>query len=252
MHAVTKQTPLPFFIALLLIAAALAVPLAFAAPTITTDKASYSPGDTLSVSGTADANSIVSIQAFDPDGNRVEITQATASATGAYSATAHKFVATDKAGTWTVKAFQGGITAEATCTFTTTAPPPTTTDLEKKVADLEATVATLTADVKDLKAKIATLETTVAGIKTKEGPQGPAGPAGPAGAQGPAGPAGPKGDTGPVGAQGPAGPAGPAGSQGLPGAAADPTIAYAAIAIGIIAIVIAIVAMARKPKAVKA
>lgn len=89
MHAITKQTPLPFFMALLLLAAALAIPFAFAAPTVATDTAAYLPDDAVTVSGTADANAIVSIQVFDPDGTRVAIAQATADAAGAYSIAAY-------------------------------------------------------------------------------------------------------------------------------------------------------------------
>jgi membrane-bound inhibitor of C-type lysozyme len=227
MQTITKQTPLSFFVALMLLAAALAVPLAFAAPTVSTDKASYSPGDALSVSGTATADAIVSIQVFDPDGTRVAIAQATAGTDGAYSATVYTFKTADSAGTWTVKAYQGGVTAETTVTFTTEAvTPPTvtpTTELEKKVAILEDEVDTLSGTITSLKKTVSDLESQVADIETIEGPAGATGPAGPAGATGPAGPAGEAAETS--------------------------MISYVAIVIGIIAIIIAIVSMARKPKA---
>jgi hypothetical protein len=116
-----KTTHLPLFIATILILASLAtvVPAALAAPiTVQTDKDAYGPGESLNVSGTATANAWISIQLFNPDGNRVAIAQA--GSDGAWSATGiYTFAEDDPQGTWTVKAYDSatGETAETTFTF---------------------------------------------------------------------------------------------------------------------------------------
>lgn len=76
-------------------------------------------------------------------------------------------------------------------------------------------------------------------------PEGPPGPAGPTGATGPAGPAGADGDDGLSGPQGPAGPEGPQGEQGPAGPTSTAALApgYAGLGLGIVALVIAIVAV---------
>jgi hypothetical protein len=118
-----KTTHLPLFIATILILASLAtvVPAALAAPiTVQTDKDAYGPGESLNVSGTATANAWISIQLFNPDGNRVAIAQAQAGSDGAWSATGiYTFAEDDPQGTWTVKAYDSatGETAETTFTF---------------------------------------------------------------------------------------------------------------------------------------
>jgi len=106
------------------IATAMSIPLAFAAPTVATDKPTYLPGEAVSVNGTATPNSIISIQLFNPDGLRVAIAQAKADANGAYSkANVYTFKETDITGIWTVKTYQGGISAEVTITLEGAAPP---------------------------------------------------------------------------------------------------------------------------------
>ncbi|WP_309492970.1 Ig-like domain-containing protein [Candidatus Hecatella orcuttiae] len=140
-------------LAVVLIVAAAVLPLAFAAPTVATDKDTYEPGDSLSVSGTAAANALVSLQLFDPDGVRVAIAQAEADAAGAYSAAnIYTFSAQDPTGTWTVKAYEGG--AFATATFTLrgvvdTTPPSLTlnfTPLKAVYGKADTFTITLTAD----------------------------------------------------------------------------------------------------------
>jgi hypothetical protein len=219
-------------VAVLIVAAAV-LPLAFAAPTVATDKDTYEPGDSLSVSGTAAANALVSLQLFDPDGVRVAIAQAEADAAGAYSAAnIYTFSAQDPTGTWTVKAYEGGITAETTFQLVSEITPP----VEDRVAELEAQIADLTSQLEALQAELAAIELQPG----PEGPQGPPGPEGPQGPPGPAGPAGPAGPEGPPGPPGPAGPAGPAAPMGL---------TYGAIIIAIIAIALSAASLARKPKA---
>jgi hypothetical protein len=84
-----------------------------------------------------------------------------------------------------------------------------------------------------------TIETTIGAVEVEAGPAGPQGPTGPKGETGSAGPAGSTGPTGPKGDTGPAGPPGEAGAPGL---------SYAAIAVSIVAIIIAIVfGVIRKP-----
>lgn len=78
-----------------------------------------------------------------------------------------------------------------------------------------------------------------------QGPAGPQGEQGPAGLQGQPGEQGPKGDTGsagpsgPQGEQGEQGPAGPQGEQGPAGTQVDSSVAWGALLVAIIALLIA-------------
>jgi len=93
--------------------------------TVTTDKEHYTPGDTLLVMGTAKPGSMVSIQVFDPDGNRKAIAQAQATAGGSYTAAkVIPFTEEGTKGTWTVQAYQSGEYAIATFTLTEAVTPP--------------------------------------------------------------------------------------------------------------------------------
>jgi len=117
MHKIDRHNVLilTIFFILLVSTFAAATPLAAAAPTIMASKPSYTIGETITVSGTADRYSLISIQVFDTNGVRKAIAQATADSQGRYSSdTIYKVAAGDPEGTWTVKAYQGGIAATAT------------------------------------------------------------------------------------------------------------------------------------------
>ena len=118
MYQATPKTTLPIFLVLALLIAPLAVAVTFAAPTVSVAKSDYKPGETLSASGTATANALVSLQVFDPNGKRKAIAQAKADAGGAWSAdNIYVFTDADATGTWTLKAFEGGVSAEASFTL---------------------------------------------------------------------------------------------------------------------------------------
>ena len=94
---------------------AAAVPQAAAEPTVTVGKASYTIGESVSLSGTAPPNSLISIQVFNPAGVREAIAQASADGEGRYSVfNLYMVKAGDPAGVWTVKVYQGGVSATAT------------------------------------------------------------------------------------------------------------------------------------------
>ncbi|MBC7112924.1 MAG: carboxypeptidase regulatory-like domain-containing protein [Candidatus Methanomethyliales bacterium] len=106
-----------FFLVLCLLAA----PVMAATLTVTTDADTYSPGDTISVSGTAVANTDVTIQLLNPNGQLVDITYVRSGSDGSYS-TSFKTPSTMPTGQWvlgtyTVKAFMGTQTATKTITI---------------------------------------------------------------------------------------------------------------------------------------
>ncbi|MCX8186415.1 MAG: carboxypeptidase regulatory-like domain-containing protein [Sulfolobales archaeon] len=76
---------IPVVAALVLILVAL-TPLTAQALTVSTDKASYMPGETVVVSGTSVPGATVGIAAYNPAGTMVYFTMVTAGAGGAYSA----------------------------------------------------------------------------------------------------------------------------------------------------------------------
>ncbi len=100
-------------------------------PLVSTDKDAYAPGESLNVSGTATANAWVTIQIFDPDGNRVAIAQTQADADGNWSKTGvYVFSEDSPEGAWTVKAYDASARLMEEVTFTFPAvstPTPTTT-----------------------------------------------------------------------------------------------------------------------------
>lgn len=77
----------------------------------------YHAGDTLNIYGSATANAWVTIQLFDPAGNRMAISQVQASSTGIWLESGlYTFGTGDPLGTWHVKVFDSatGKTAETT------------------------------------------------------------------------------------------------------------------------------------------
>ena len=106
----THKKTLTLFFTVLLVLATLAILPALASPiTVATEKDEYKAGDSLTVSGTATPNALVSIQLFDPNGKRKAIAQATSNIKGVWLATnIYTFSTTDKDGTWTIKAYEKG------------------------------------------------------------------------------------------------------------------------------------------------
>ena len=103
------------FIALLALALATAPVLGNPAITVVPGNASYSAGDSLSVSGSAAVSQAVSIQLLNPAGTRIAIAQANSAADGSYSKLGiYTFSATDALGTYKVKVYCSGESAEAT------------------------------------------------------------------------------------------------------------------------------------------
>jgi len=97
------------------------VPIAAQTLTVTTDKNVYSPGETIIVSGNAVANTDVTVKLLNPNGELVDISFATSSATGTYSVTfkTPAQMPTGKwiLGTYTVEAYMAGQTASKTITI---------------------------------------------------------------------------------------------------------------------------------------
>lgn len=108
-----KTTTLIFFLLTLCL---LAAPVAMAqALTVTTDKDVYGPGDTIRVSGTALANTDVTVQLLNPNGQLVDIDYVKSGADGSYSIS-FKIPAAMPTGQWifgtyVVKAFMAAQTA---------------------------------------------------------------------------------------------------------------------------------------------
>jgi len=152
-----QKTTLPtFFAAVLLLAVLAVVPAALAAPiTVATDKDAYAPGESLNVSGTATANAWVTIQLFNPDGDRIAIAQTQADADGNWSKTGvYTFAEDDPQGTWTVKAFDSSTSEIEETTFTfpavpaDTVPPTLTVSVtpDKDLYGIETITIVVTAD----------------------------------------------------------------------------------------------------------
>ena len=126
------------FVALLALALATAPVLGNPAITVVPGKTSYQRGESLSVSGSATASKAVSIQLFNAAGTRIAIAQVTSAADGTYSkASIYAFSATDALGTYTVKVYCSGESAEATFSVVVTdavAPAIASVALSKTVA----------------------------------------------------------------------------------------------------------------------
>jgi prefoldin subunit 5 len=97
------------------------VPIAAQTLTVTTDKNVYSPGETIIVSGNAVANTDVTVKLLNPNGELVDISFVTSSATGTYSVTfkTPAQMPTGKwiLGTYTVEAYMAGQTVSKTITI---------------------------------------------------------------------------------------------------------------------------------------
>lgn len=103
------------FVALLALALATAPVLGNPAITVVPGKTGYQAGDSFSVSGSAAASKAVSIQLLNPAGTRIAIAQVTSATDGTYSKTdIYTFGAADALGTYTVKVYCSGESAEAT------------------------------------------------------------------------------------------------------------------------------------------
>jgi prefoldin subunit 5 len=88
--------------------------------TVTTDKPTYSPGDTLVVSGTVSpvvAGQDVAIAVYGPQGELRAVEQVTPAADGTYSKAVLTFSPTDPLGTWTVRATYMGVSDAKTFTL---------------------------------------------------------------------------------------------------------------------------------------
>ncbi|MBS7653225.1 hypothetical protein KEJ13_08870 [Candidatus Bathyarchaeota archaeon] len=106
--------------------------------TVTTDKASYKPGESLVVRGVVSPvqpGQDVSIIVYSPMMEPKAFGQATPAADGTYSTTVMVFKDTDPSGAWTVKASYMGTTSEATFEFVgaPVVPPKTTITLTVSV-----------------------------------------------------------------------------------------------------------------------
>jgi len=113
----TRTLSLPFFLVLCLIA----TPVMAATLTVTTNADSYAPGDTIVVTGTAVANTDVTIQLLNPNNQLVDITYVTSGSDGSYT-TSFKTPSTMPTGQWilgtyTVKAFMGSQSVTKTITI---------------------------------------------------------------------------------------------------------------------------------------
>lgn len=110
----TRTLFLPFFLVLCLIA----TPVMAATLTVTTSAPSYAPGETIVVTGTAVANTDVTVQLFNPNGQLVDIVYVTSKPDGTYTVSfntpSNMPVGQWIIGTYTVKAFMGTQTATAT------------------------------------------------------------------------------------------------------------------------------------------
>lgn len=115
----TRTLSIPFFSILVL--CLIAAPVMSATLTVTTDKDTYAPGETISVTGTAVPNSDVTVQLLNPNGQLVDITYVTSGSDGSYSVS-FKTPSSMPTGQWilgsyTVKAFMGAQTASKTITI---------------------------------------------------------------------------------------------------------------------------------------
>lgn len=115
-----NHTKLATITVLLFFVAALAISPAFAAVTVQTDKASYSVGDSLTVSGTVAPvvpAQDVAIVVKDPAGSIQFVAQVTPSAAGAYSTVVGAFSQGQASGSWTVTATYNGASQAAVFTL---------------------------------------------------------------------------------------------------------------------------------------
>jgi len=114
--AALRSKPAIIAAILMLIAAVAVVPLYAQALTVSTDKATYLPGETVIVSGQAPLGQTVMVTIINPDGKEVDVKTATAGTDGTYRTT-FKLPSTLpygdwKPGTYTVRAYLGTVTAE--------------------------------------------------------------------------------------------------------------------------------------------
>ncbi len=153
MMAARIGKPITILTALLLLAtltASTTVAL-FAAATVTVsvDKPSYLPGQTLEVSGTVSpvtAGQDVAIIVTSPTGEIKAVAQATPGADGRYSKAVMAFAPTDPSGAWVVKASYQGIVASASFTYTGV-PPRTSISLKVDVSTGRLYFTNETADI---------------------------------------------------------------------------------------------------------
>jgi len=115
--AALRSKPAIIAAILMLIAAVAVVPLYAQALTVSTDKTTYLPGETVIVSGQAPLGQTVMVTIINPDGKEVDVKTATAGTDGTYRTT-FKLPSTLpygdwKPGTYTVRAYLGTVTAEA-------------------------------------------------------------------------------------------------------------------------------------------
>ena len=114
----TRTLSIPLFFALALVLCLIAAPVMSATLTVTTDKDSYAPGDTIVVTGSAAANTDVTIQLLNPDNQLVDIDYMTSGTDGSYSLP-FKIPESMLSGQWpygtyTVRAFTGMSTVNVT------------------------------------------------------------------------------------------------------------------------------------------
>lgn len=113
----TRTLSLPFFLVLCLIAA----PVMAATLTVSTNADTYAPGDTILVTGSAVANTDVTIQLLNPNGQIVDITYVKSGSDGSYSTSFNTPSSMPTGqwilGTYTVKAFMGTQTVSKSITI---------------------------------------------------------------------------------------------------------------------------------------
>jgi len=115
--AALRSKPATIAAVLMLIAVVAVVPVYAQTLTVSTDKTTYLPGETVVVSGQAPPGQTVMVTIINPDGKEVDVKTATAGMDGTYRTTFRlpsTLPYSDwKPGTYTVRAYLGTVTAEA-------------------------------------------------------------------------------------------------------------------------------------------
>lgn len=115
---VDNKTSLAAFLLISLMAFALIVPIFAQATEVSTDKAIYAQGDSVTITGAAAADQFVAIQVKNPTGTSILMSTVTADADGVFTKT-FKLPADTTLGDYAITATEGGETATASFTVGT-------------------------------------------------------------------------------------------------------------------------------------